>query len=317
MSQQQHGLGRGLASLIPPKITPTEAGTAVPIPKKAAPATVLRPADAVPGVPAAVDTVHGQSVLEVAVGKILPNPHQPRVDFSEDRLSELAESIREHGIIQPLIVTRRGESFELIAGERRLQAAKRAGLDTVPVVVREAEEEDKFELAIIENIQRHDLNALEEARAYRRLIDEFHLTQEEVARKMGKSRSLIANTLRLLQLPVEVQRSLQEGVISEGHARAVLSVAGTEKQLALFEAIVRENLTVREAEARSRTVTPKTYNRIVVADPAAKQAEEKLMSLLGTRVRVARAGKGGRITIEYYGPDDLDRLMEKLSGREV
>ncbi len=316
MSQQQHGLGRGLASLIPPKITPTEAGTAVPIPKKAAPAPVLRPADAVSGVSAAVDTAHGQSVLEVAVGKILPNPHQPRVDFSEDRLSELAESIREHGIIQPLIVTRRGESFELIAGERRLQAAKRAGLDTVPVVVREAEEEDKFELAIIENIQRHDLNALEEARAYRRLIDEFHLTQEEVARKMGKSRSLIANTLRLLQLPVEVQRSLQEGGISEGHARAVLSVAGTEKQLALFEAIVRENLTVREAEARSRTVTPKTYNRIVVADPAAKQAEEKLMSLLGTRVRVARAGKGGRITIEYYGPDDLDRLMEKLSGRE-
>ena len=288
---QQHGLGRGLASLIPPKVTSDEAGTAVPIPRNASSAVVLRPADADTVARSRTDDSVGQSVLEVAVGKIIPNPHQPRVDFAEARLAELAESIREHGIIQPLIVTRRGESFELIAGERRLQAAKRAGLLTVPVVVREAEDQDKFELAIIENIQRHDLNALEEARAYRRLIDEFHLTQEDVARKMGKSRSLIANTLRLLQLPVEVQRALQEEVISEGHARAVLSVPGAEKQMALYEAIVREQLTVREAEARSRSVTPKTYQRTVLSDPTAKQAEEQLMSLLGTRVRVARAGR--------------------------
>jgi ParB family chromosome partitioning protein len=301
MAQQQHGLGRGLASLIPPKKIPVGDEQAVPaaVPSKAA---VFAEAE------------RGHRVIEVPVDKVVPNPHQPRIYFSEDKLAELSQSIKEHGILQPLTVTHNGDNYELIAGERRFQAAKLAGLQTVPVIIRDAEERQKFELAIIENVQRHDLNPIEEAKAYKRLAEEFGLSQEEVAKKMGKSRSAVANVVRLLHLPVEIQRAVAEGRISEGHAKALLAIENPEKQRALFEMIVKNGLTVREAEAKAREVSVRPHKRVTAADPAVKEKEEKLAEVFGTKVKISKAGKGGRIVIEYYGDEDLDHLMRRLAG---
>jgi ParB family chromosome partitioning protein len=300
---QQHGLGRGLASLIPQnKITPVSRGMDGSAQAGAPMAQTVSPEES-----------GGQRVLEVPMEKIVPNPHQPRLYFSEEKLEELAQSIREHGILQPLTVTRKGDQYELIAGERRFQAAKRAGLTTVPALVRDAEEQQKFELAIIENVQRHDLNPIEEAKAYKRLTEEFSMSQEEVAKKMGKSRSAVANILRLLQLPVEIQRAVAEGKISEGHAKALLSIENPEKQRALFEMIAKNGLTVREAEAKAREVSVKPHKRVTVADPAVKEKEERLAEIFGTKVKISKVGRGGRIVIEYYGDEDLDHLMQKLA----
>jgi len=326
---QQHGLGRGLASLIPPKVTSDDVATTVPIPQRAEPTppATLPVAPVTATIPVSVPKTEAlkakasdpdRRVLEIPTTLIVPNPHQPRTDFSPERLEELALSIQEHGILQPLTVTKRGETYELIAGERRLQAAKKIGLKTVPVIVREAEEQEKFELAIIENIQRHDLNALEEARAFRRLIDEFHLTQEEIAKKMGKSRSLVANTLRLLQLPIEIQKAILAGIVSEGHAKAILSIESKEKQMAFYEVIVKEQLTVREAEQRARQESvAKVKRHIAMADPHTRAAEEQLADVLGTRVKIAKAGKGGRITIEYYSTEDLEHLIKKINNPAI
>lgn len=297
---QQHGLGRGLAALIPQK---------QPV--------AIADNKALSGVPVSFGTPSDESdlnrVLDIAVGEIVPNPHQPRLYFSEDKLAELAESIREHGILQPLIVTKNNaQQYELIAGERRFQAAKIAGLKSVPVIVREAKNQEKFELAIIENVQRHDLNPIEEAKAYRKLMDEFGLSQEAVAKKMGKSRSAVANISRLLNLPVEIQRALAEGKISEGHAKAILSLDNPEKQRALFELIVAQGLTVRAAETKAREVSVHAYKRIVSTDPLIQEKEERLMEIFGTKVKISKAGKGGKIMIEYYGEEDLTHLMNRL-----
>jgi ParB family chromosome partitioning protein len=302
MAQQQHGLGRGLASLIPPKKIAED--------KQSVPAATLPASESAPS----EEGPSGRRVLDLPVERIVPNPHQPRLFFSEDKLEELAQSIREHGILQPLTVTRVGSNYELIAGERRFQAAKKAGLKTVPAILREAREQEKFELAIIENVQRHDLNPIEEAKAYRRLSEEFGLSQEETARKMGKSRSAIANVMRLLQLPVEIQRAVAEGRISEGHAKAVLAVENPEKQRALFDLIVKGGLTVRESEAKAREVSVRPHRRMSGPDPSTKEKEERLTEIFGTKVRISKAGKGGRIVIEYYGDEDLDHLMRKLAG---
>lgn len=304
---QQHGLGRGLASLIPQKKASPEISSGLAL-------------NAVAGGPAAVavemdfgpdDT---KRVLEVSVNDIVPNPHQPRIHFSEEKLAELGESIRQHGILQPLIVTKNEKgTYELIAGERRFQAAKSVGLKTVPAIVREAREQEKFELAIIENVQRHDLNPIEEAKAYRKLMDEFGLSQEDVARKMGKSRSAIANISRLLQLPVEIQRAVAEGKISEGHAKAILALDNPEKQRALFDLIVKNGLTVRETEAKARETSARPHKRTIAADPTVREKEERLAEIFGTKVRINKAGRGGKIVIEYYGDEDLAHLMEKLT----
>lgn len=308
---QQHGLGRGLASLIPQKktepFTVAEASVSASVPletSSGAPAAMLSP------VPA-VENDLGR-ILDVPLSDIVPNPYQPRVHFSEEKLTELSESIREHGILQPLIVTKGSVGYELIAGERRFQAAKLAGLATVPVIVREAGDQEKFELAIIENVQRHDLNPIEEAKAYRKLMDEFGLSQESVAKKMGKSRSSVANISRLLQLPVEIQRAVIEGKISEGHAKAILALENPEKQRALFELIIKHGLTVREAEAKAREVSVHSYNRTVATDPEMKEKEDRLMEIFGTKVKISKAGKGGKIVIEYYGEEDLTHLMQRL-----
>lgn len=264
---------------------------------------------------AAEKSVASQEVIEVPVGKIVPNPHQPRLYFNEEKLDELARSIKEHGILQPLTVTKNGDMYELIAGERRFQAAKRAGLQTVPVIARQAEEQQKFELAITENVQRHDLNPIEEAKAYKRLMDEFHLNQEEVARKMGKSRSAVANSVRLLNLPVEIQRTVAEGKISEGHAKALLAIENSEKQRVLFEMIMASGLTVREAEAKAREVSERPPKKAKAIDPVLKERSERLTEVFGTKVKISRSGQGGKIVIEYYGDEDLEHIFQKLSGR--
>ncbi|OIQ01577.1 MAG: hypothetical protein AUK58_04390 [Candidatus Moranbacteria bacterium CG2_30_41_165] len=253
-------------------------------------------------------------VMEIPLHKIVPNPHQPRLQFDDVKLAELAESIKEHGILQPLVVTKSGaDTYEIIAGERRFQASKKAGLKTVPVLVRDATEQEKLELAIIENIQRHDLNPIEEAKAFLRLQDEFGLGQEAVAKKMGKSRSVISNTMRLLHLPIEIQRAVSEGKISEGHAKALLSIENPEKQRAVFDLIIKEELTVRETEIKVRSVAVGSHIRSsIVLHPEIISRTEHLTEILGTKVKIAPSGKGGKIMIEYYSPEDLDGLLRRL-----
>ena len=296
---QNYGLGRGLSSLIPNKQTVTE--------DEFANRTVSENEGQIRG---------DKYVIEVDVNKIVPNPHQPRRSFDEEKLNELSESIRNHGVIQPLIVTKNGSQYELIAGERRFQASKKAGLAKVPVIVREAGEKDKLELAIIENIQRHDLNVIDEAKAYQRLMDEYQMNQEEVAGKMGKSRSLVANRVRLLNLPVEIQRALLEEKITEGHAKAILAIINPEKQRALFELILKENLTVRQTEEKTKEIAVKPHKRQATADPELKHLEDTLVGALGTKVKVQKTGKGGKIVIEYYSKEDLDSLLGKIAHAE-
>jgi ParB family chromosome partitioning protein len=255
---------------------------------------------------------------EVDVEKVKANPFQPRTNFDERKLEELSQSIKRHGVIQPLIVTKKGEDFELIAGERRLQAAKKAGVTKVPVVVKDVDDKDKMEWAIIENIQRHDLNPIEEARAYKRLMDESDLHQDEVAQKMGKSRSFVANKVRLLELPSEAQKALIEERITEGHAKAILSLSDSEKQRGLLELILKNNLTVRQTEKRSGEIEVKKHKRKVNQDPYTKELEDRLQEGLGTKVRVRKSGgEGGNIVIEYYSREELNGIMDKIAPREV
>ncbi len=302
---QQYGLGRGLASLIPPKKT---SDVAQPAPLVEPGASVLPPST----------TSHPDMPLlrEIAVGDIVPNPNQPRLHFDEAKLVELTDSIKEHGVLQPLVVSSLGGGkYELIAGERRFQASKRAGLTTVPVVVRAAgSDQEKLELAIIENIQRHDLNPIEEAKAYLRLTDEFGLSQEEVSKKMGKSRPGVSNTMRLLTLPVEIQRAIIEGKISEGHAKALLSIENPEKQRALFELILKDELTVRETEEKAREVSVRSHLRTAREKaPELAAKEEWLTEQLGTKVKIQTKGKGGKITIEYYSNEELNGILGRLA----
>jgi ParB family transcriptional regulator, chromosome partitioning protein len=310
---QQYGLGRGLASLIPPKKIDDEQRNEVP--REQGNAFSYEPQRAeVPQQKNDEQVVKKETgMLEVFVTDIVPNPHQPRVYFDEAKLEELASSIREHGVLQPLVVTRVGDRYELIAGERRFQASKKAGLTKVPVVVREATEQTKLELAIIENIQRHNLNPIEEAKAYQRLLHEFGLHQEEVAKKMGKSRSAVANSVRLLQLPIEIQRAVSQGKISEGHAKALLGIENKEKQRAIFELILSEELTVRETENRVRSVSVKAHTRIQKPEHIMLNAKaDELTQLLGTKVKINPSGKGGRVVLEYYSEEELESLLGKL-----
>ncbi|MDD5463989.1 MAG: ParB/RepB/Spo0J family partition protein [Candidatus Moranbacteria bacterium] len=301
---QQFGLGRGLSSLIPSK-QPAQASSQTSQNAEEFSKRTVSAGD---------ESIRGDNfVMEVDVSLIVANPHQPRNLFDDEKLENLAQSIKMHGIIQPLIVSKKGNLYELIAGERRFQASKIVGLKKVPVIIREASELQKLELAIIENIQRHDLNAIEEGRAYQKLADEYQMNQEEVAAKMGKSRSLVANKIRLLNLPIEVQKGLIDGKITEGHAKTILSLDNPEKQRALYELILKSNLTVRQAEEKTKEVSVKSYNRSKSVDPEVKKLEEELVGMLGTKVRVNKSGDGGKIVIEYYSQEDLDSLLEKMS----
>lgn len=255
--------------------------------------------------------------LSVPIDEIVPNPEQPRRHFDEEALAALADSIGRHGLLQPLVVRHVAGHYELIAGERRLRAAERAGLETVPVIVRDARPEERLELALVENVQRENLTALEEAEAYQHLMEAYGLTQEQVAERVGKSRPAIANGLRLLALPDAVKAQLESGELSAGHARAVLAV-DTGDQVGFAREIVASRLSKSAAErqAASRRPGPSRRRSSVGEDLHLRGLAEELTRLLGTRVRIARRRRGGQIEIEYYSDAELDRLVGRLrSGR--
>lgn len=255
----------------------------------------------------------------VPLSAIAVNPYQPRRVFAPEALEELADSIRQHGILQPLTVRKRGESgYELIAGERRLQASRKAGLAEVPVIIRECSDKDMLELALVENLQREDLNAMEAAQSYQQLIAEFGLSQGEVAERVGKSRSAVANTLRLLALPSPIQQAVSEGAISEGHARALLAAENAERQMALLAEIRTKGLSVRAIEAAVSAKPPVSIRRKPKAtekkDANLQQVESELQNTLGTKVRFKEGStpQKGTIEIEYYNADDLERIYEVI-----
>ncbi|MBM3152531.1 MAG: ParB/RepB/Spo0J family partition protein [Chloroflexi bacterium] len=256
-------------------------------------------------------------VTQVAVELIEPNPRQPRRKFDSAELEELTASIQEHGVLQPLIVTPGGGDgrFLLIAGERRLQAARMAGKATVPVIVREATDRQRLELALVENVQRADLNSLEEAEAYRQLAEDFSLSHEGIAQRVGKSRVSITNTLRLLRLPDSVKIALIEGRISEGHARSLLALPTVEAQAAALRAILSQGLNVRQTEELVRKLSgekPPSPARPIPA-PEVAEIEERLRASLGTRVTMRAGQKGGSLTIHYYSNEELEALLERLT----
>jgi ParB family transcriptional regulator, chromosome partitioning protein len=257
-------------------------------------------------------------ILLVEHQNIKPNPHQPRTRFPSEELDELAASIKEHGIIQPLIVTRSNdpETYTLIAGERRLQAARLVGLASVPVIVREASEQQYLELALIENIQRADLNPLEAAEAYRQLAEDFSLSHDEIAERVGKSRTAITNTLRLLKLPQGIQKAILDGQISEGHARALLALPTPQAQHAALQTILQNSLNVRQTEDLVRKYSGQKPSSSIkpVLPPEFKHVEDKLRSHLGTRVRLSHGERGGSITIHYYSDEELEGILTRILG---
>jgi len=275
------GLGRGLSSLIPQRH---------------------------PGQP---------SVLDIPTGRIRPNPYQPRRTWDPDELAGLTASVLEHGIIQPILVTEIVDGYQLVAGERRLRAAIAAGLERIPAVVRQLADRDQLELALVENLQRSDLDPVEAALAYRQLIDEFGLSQDDIAERVGRARSTIANTLRLLDLAPAVQTSIVDGRLTEGHGRALGGLA-IEHQDRLVDSVVEQGLSVRQTEElvrRLREPRAATAGKAERAsDPELERVEEDLRRSLGTKVRLSRSRRGGRIVIEYYSDEELGRLYERLTG---
>lgn len=283
-----YGLGRGLNSLIPPK-------------------KILQAFNSDNETPA------GVRLLELPVASIKPNPKQPREDFGYQELEELINSIKEHGILQPLVVTKgEGGNYELIAGERRLRAATMLNLKTVPAIVRSARDQEKLELALIENIQRKDLNPIEEARAFRQLMDEFNLTQEEVAQRIGRSRPSVANTLRLLTLPEEIQKALRSGKLTGSHARVLLGLDSEKEQLKYFSKILKNEMTSRQAEGAVRKARGL---RTTKTNPVVSSKEEALRSALGTKVEIKKRGQGGQVVIYFYSEEEFGSLIKKLSKK--
>lgn len=289
-------LGRGLSSLIPSKPTPQGSGVSSFQVTEVGGADDLR-------------------LIQISPDIIDPNPYQPRDTFPHGSLEELVNSVREHGILEPLLVTRKeGGRYELISGERRLRAAKFLELKNVPAIVRKAEDIEKLEIALIENLQRQDLNAIEEAEGYRELIDTFNITQEDLARRVGKGREVVANTLRLLSLAGEMQAAIATGKMTATHGRLLLQVADASERQKLFEQILHEGLTLKEAEMRGRGKIKKRPVKGVVSDSKMAAFENVLRESLGTKVSVDRHGKTGKIIIEFYSEEELEALVEKLQS---
>lgn len=262
------------------------------------------------------DDVRSDRILHIDVGDIKENPYQPRKDMNSVALNDLAESIKQHGILQPLVVSIDPVGgYILVAGQRRLQAAKRIGLKTIPAVIRETDEMEKLELAMIENIQRADLNFIELAEAYARLSDEFGLTQEEIAKRMGKSRPVIANTLRLLTLPDAIQHSLAVGEINEYQARNLLSLKTDEERNALWEKMKKGEMTGTRALAEVQKIKVRTHDRSLRKSSDTVAQESALEEALGTRVHIHKRGERGSVDIEFYSEEDLGAIVAKLVGK--
>jgi ParB family chromosome partitioning protein len=246
----------------------------------------------------------------VPVDRIVPNPAQPRQSIGDDGIAELASSIRRHGVIQPVLVRTLPHGFELIAGERRWRAARLAGLERIPAIIRESTDAESFELALIENLQRQDLSPLEEAGAYSRLIEEFGLTQDQLAARIGKSRSMVANLIRLLGLPDEVKHHIDSGALTMGHARAILGAPTAARQVALARETVSRGLSVRDVERLAvQSDRSRRPARTVETDVHVGSLQDELCRLLGTRVRLISRGRGGTIEITYHSPEELERLL--------
>ena len=281
-SDRPQGLGRGLAALIPQR-APTATGS-----------------------------------IDIPLARIRENPRQPRLRMNDDALAGLAESIRQHGVIQPILVTETIDGYTLVAGERRVRAARIAGLERIPAIVRQLADRQQLELALVENLQREDLDPIEAARAYRQLMDEFSFTQEDLASRVGRARSTVANTLRLLDLHPAVQDAVAASLITEGHARA-LGGLPHEAQSPAVATVIADDLSVRQTEElvrRVREPRPERSATAPPADPDVERVEEDLRRSLGTKVRLTRTRRGGRIVIEYFGEDELARLYQRLVGGE-
>ena len=293
MADKRPALGRGLSALIPPAPPPAPAP---------APAAVTREAMRPP--------------QEIDIDLLTPNPRQPRVQIDEQRLEELAQSIRSNGVLQPILVRHVQGRYEIVAGERRWRAAQRAGLLKVPITVREVADDKLLEVALVENVQRENLNAIEEAQAYRRLADELQWSQETIAAAVGKDRATIANYIRLLRLPAEVRNEVAAGAIAMGHARALLALSDDAAQRRIGREIVSRGLSVRETEAlvRRESTPPAPPPPAPKPDPNTRAAEDQLKRALGTRTRIIRKGQGGRIEIDFANEDELHRLFEHLTG---
>ncbi|HEX9014437.1 MAG TPA: ParB/RepB/Spo0J family partition protein [Chloroflexota bacterium] len=274
---KEHGLGRGLGALIPGGLS------------------------------------GGRGLVEIDLDAVSPNPKQPRTVMDEAALAELADSIRQHGILQPLIVTRSGSGYTLVAGERRWRAARLAGLSTVPALVKDTSPSQLLEVALVENIQRQDLGPLEEAAAYKQLIEDLGLTQEEAARRVGKSRSAVANSLRLLNLLPEAKEALEQGLITGGHARTLLSLATPEEQRKLLKAMLSTHFTVRAAEESARRSAPRQQAR-AAQDAETAALEERFRERLSTKVELHRGRRGGRLVIHFYSDDELDSIYRAIAG---
>lgn len=255
-------------------------------------------------------------VLHISLDEIIPNPRQPRVNFDPDKLRELADSILEHGILQPLVVTptEDGAGYQLIVGERRWQAARLAGLDTVPAVMRDVTDQDQLVIALIENLQRTDLNPLEAADGYKQLADEFNLSHEAIAMRVGKSRTAVSNSLRLLKLSAGVREALQAAQISEGHARALLGLSTAQAQTAALQTVIKRELNVRQTEDLVRRLSGERRRKRTASQPSPEIAdiEEKLRQSLGTRVTLKKGPRGGTIVIRFFSDEELDTLVERL-----
>jgi len=263
------------------------------------------------------NAVHKEEIIYVQSGKIKANPFQPRENFNQQSIEELAQSIKEKGVIQPLLVRRRGDDYELIAGERRLRAANSLGLNEIPIIVREVSDQDSLELALIENIQREGLNPIEEAHAYQHLIDKFKVTQEKISEVLGKARVSVTNTLRLLKLPHEIQEEMKKGRISFAHGRALLEIEDANHQRLLAQDIITKGLSVRELESLIKTRRPKNFKRKMgqsQREPLVVVLEEQLQHALATKVRINKRKKRGNINIEFYSSEDLERIVNVIKG---
>lgn len=306
MAGKKSGLGRGLDALFPEKTVQSKPKTVKTVKEEKKIAVDTKKSSQ-------QETSNGERMMKISM--IEPNREQPRKKFDEDALQELSESIKQYGILQPLLVSDKKDYYEIVAGERRWRAAKMAGLKEVPVVVKEFSTQEIVEISLIENIQREDLNPVEEAMAYKRLIDEFHLKQDEIAERVSKSRTAVTNSMRLLKLDSRVQQMMVDEMISAGHARAILAISDPEQQYNAAMKVFDEKLSVRETEKLVKSILTPTKKKPVVSNPTEdaiyESLEEKMKGITGTRVFIHRKKNNkGKIEIEYYSRDDLDRIID-------